>query len=127
MAAVTYLSPTSFSVPGNFAFLFPQGKALMALLSVKTKGIWVVSASYDAPSLSTIVYTIGAALDSSLSGVIFGQDVDNAPYNPLMTGATAAADGGPGRVPAPGAGQQNNLLAGDGTYHDPIVDIQVWS
>lgn len=36
--------------------------------------------------------------------------------NPMMTGATATADGTAGKVPRPGAGQQGHFLRGDGTW-----------
>ena len=39
----------------------------------------------------------------------------NTTYSP-MTGATAAASGTQGLVPAPGKGKQNSFLRGDGTW-----------
>ena len=39
----------------------------------------------------------------------------------LMTGATSTAQGGAGLVPAPGIGQQNLFLRGDGTWATPAT------
>lgn len=127
MAAVTYLSSNSFSVPGDVSALFPPSRALMALLATKKTGVYVVSATYDPASLSTVIVTTGAALDSTLSGILFGQAPDNSPFNPIMTGATSAASGGPGRVPAPEAGQHNSMLAGDGAWRDSVIESELWS
>lgn len=45
-----------------------------------------------------------------------------------MVGATNAADGSSGKVPAPSAGDQNKVLHGDGQWHDvlheDLTDLQ---
>jgi hypothetical protein len=44
-----------------------------------------------------------------------------------MTGATASTSGTGGTTPAPGAGQQNDVLAGAGAFQDSSVNNQIWS
>lgn len=43
----------------------------------------------------------------------------------IMTGATASTAGVAGLVPAPAAGSQNAFLRGDGTWVNPIDDIDI--
>jgi hypothetical protein len=130
VAPVAFLTATEFAVNGlNFTPLFTANRALK-LIQNNSGNAYVSSSIFDAVNNRTLVNinaSKGVNVDSGLSQAYYGQDPANAPYASSMSGATASTAGTGGAVPAPGSGQENDFLAGDATYHDPIVDIQVWT
>lgn len=123
---LTYLGPNAFSVTGDSTNIFKPRRALVATAAgMPIYGIYVMAAVYTAGV--TVVTTAGAEIPAGLTGIQLGQDPDNAPIAKAAIGATGASGGIGGGVPTPAAGQQNHIFAGDGSWHDPIVDIQVWS
>lgn len=78
---LVYLGPNSFSVSGDYTNLFKPRRALVATAAgVNVFGIYVMTAAYTGGV--TVVTVTGAELPSGLTGVMLGQDPDNAPMPP---------------------------------------------
>jgi hypothetical protein len=126
--ALARLSATQFTVtsPGNnLTTLYKTNRALSVIQTASGYG-YVATSSYDGVSVTTVTVA-NLSLDTGFSQVSLGQDPANAPYTSALTGATATTPGTAGPVPGASAGQENSHFCGDGTYHDPTVDNQIWS
>lgn len=95
------------------------GKSVTAIVNSNTDTIYNLRACFDGYACFEYVY---AHEDGAQGNVGFDIEGDNATYyenhyeSSPMTPATAEADGLPGLVPAPAAGQQDMVLHGDGTW-----------
>jgi len=126
-AAVARLSSSQFTVAGGDHTPFYKPNRALSVIQTASGYGYVASSSFNAgPNLTTVTVQ-GLSLDTGFSQVSLGQDPANAPYTSALTGATATTPGTAGPVPGASAGQENSHFCGDGTYHDPTVDNQIWS
>ncbi|MDY6789677.1 MAG: phage tail protein [Thermodesulfobacteriota bacterium] len=78
-ATVTFVDASSFKVSGNVTAIYAQHRAVKLTQTSDDKG-YVVSAVYSSPD--TTVTVTGCTVDSGLTAVEYGQEVENKPYNP---------------------------------------------
>ena len=88
----TYISTTSFSVPGNQATTYTGSRRVQFSVNSGTYYGTIVSGTYNGSTLTTVVITPDStALDASLSGVNYGFLNATPSSLPPITGITAAS------------------------------------
>lgn len=75
---LVYLSPSSFSVSGNYAIFFKMGRSIrVSAPGIIVTGVYVVSATFNGSV--TVVTTMGAELPAQMKSIALGTDPDSAP------------------------------------------------